>query len=237
MLEMQYSSRFRTIERQDSFDLSCEPVIRCGRAGSVRVVRPQPRTQSLDLSNHVLETDLSSSMERNSHLAFSTPSDIFRSCASTAQTSVDSPLEPKIEDEGTSKLTNGSRSPGFKEGRAAVENIGPLADAVGAGMENSDASAAESKSGCAVSEKQEAPPELSDQGSSSSAAVSEGDSGIDPSVEGAEEDGGGPAGAEESAAAERRAADASPRAEPQGKRKGEVFLNGVFLCVVALCVF
>ncbi|XP_075870462.1 phosphatidate phosphatase LPIN2 isoform X4 [Nelusetta ayraudi] len=220
-LEMQHSSRFRTIERQDSFDLSCEPVIRCGRAGSVRVVRPQPRTQSLDLSNHVLETDLSSSMERNSHLAFSTPSDLFRSCASTAQTSVDSPLEPKIEDEGTSKLTNGSRSPAFKEGRAAVENIGPLADAVGAGMENSDASAAESKSGCAVSGKQEAPPEPSDQGSSSSAAVSEGDSGIDPSVEGAEEDGGGPAGAEESAAAERRAADASARAEPQGKRKGK----------------
>lgn len=211
-LEMQHSSCFRTIERQDSFDLSCEPVIRCGRAGSVRVVRPQPRTQSLDLSNHILATDLSSSMERNSHLAFSTPSDLFRSCASTAQTSVDSPLEPKIEDEGTSKLTNGSRSLSFKEGRAAVENIGPLADAVGAGMENSDASAAESKSG-------------------SSAAVSEGDSGIDPSVEGAEEDGGGPA------AAERRAADASPRAEPQGKRKGEVFLNGVFLCVVALCVF
>lgn len=231
---MQHSSRFRTIERQDSFDLSCEPVIRCGRAGSVRVVRPQPRTQSLDLSNHVLETDLSSSMERNSHLAFSTPSDLFRSCASTAQTSVDSPLEPKIEDEGTSKLTNGSRSPGFKEGRAAVENIGPLADAVGAGIKNSDVSAAESKSGCAVSEMQEAPPEPSDQGSSSSAAVSEGDSGIDPSVE---EDGGGPAGAEESTAAERRAADASPRAEPQGKRKGEVFLNGVFLCVVALCVF
>lgn len=226
-LEMQHSSRFRTIERQDSFDLSCEPAIRCGRAGSVRVVRPLPRTQSLDLSNHVLETDLSSSMERNSHLAFSTPSDIFRSCASAAQTSVDSPLEPKIEDEGTSELTNGSRSPGFKEGGAAVENIGPLADEVGAG----DASAAESKSSCAVSEKQEAPPEPSDQGSGSSAAVSEGDSGIDPSVEGAEEDGGGPA------AAERRAGDASPRAQPQGKRKGEVFLNGVFLCVVALCMF
>lgn len=199
----------------------------------MRVVRPQPRTQSLDLSDHVLETHLSSSTERNSHLAFYTPSDIFRSCASTAQTSVDLPFEPKIEDRGASKLTNGSRSRSFKEGRAAVENFGPLKDAVGTGVENSEASASKSKS----AKKQEAPPEPSHQGSSSSAAVSEGDSGIDPSVEGADEDVGGPAGAEESADAERRGADASPRAEPHGKKKGKVFLNDVFLCVVAFCVF
>lgn len=192
----------------------------------MRVVRPQPRTQSLDLSNHALETDLSSSMERNSHLAFSTPSDIFRSCTSTVQTSVGSPFEPKLEDDGASKLTNGCVSPSFKDGSTTVENIGPLKDT--AGVEKSDASAAESKSSCVVTEassekKQEAPPEPSDQASSSSVAVSEGDSGIDPSVEGLEDDASGPAGA-----SERRGADASPRAGSQGKRKGGVFLNNVF---------
>lgn len=239
MLDLQHSSRFRTIERQDSFDLSCEPVIRCGRGGSVRVVRPQPRTQSLDLSNYILDADLSSSMERNSHLAFSTPSDIFRSC-------VDSPFEAKTEDDGAAKLTSGSRSPGFREGRAAGENISalvePTSDTV---QENGDASATQPKSSCPVSEassekKQEAPPEPSDQGSSSSGPASEGDSGIDPNVEGGEEDGGGggPAVAEESAAAERRGS-ASPRAKAQGKRKGEVFpsTDCVSLCVVSRSVF
>lgn len=243
MLDLQHSSRFRTIERQDSFDLSGEPVIRCGRGGSVRVVRPQPRTQSLDLSNLVLETNLPPSMERNSHLAFSTPGDIFRSCASTAQTCVDSPFEPKTDDDETLKLTNGSRSPSFKEGRAAGENIRVLVEPTGVtvdpGVENSGASAAEPKSSFSVLEassekKQEAPLEPSDQGSSGSGPVSEGDSGIDPNVEGGEEDGGGPAGAEESTAAERRGSDPSPRAKAQGKRKGEVFSLSliVYLCVV-----
>uniref|UniRef100_A0A8C4DSC3 phosphatidate phosphatase n=1 Tax=Dicentrarchus labrax TaxID=13489 RepID=A0A8C4DSC3_DICLA len=50
------SSHFRTIERQDSFDMSYEPVISCGRVGSVTVVRPQPRTRSLDLGSHTMQT-------------------------------------------------------------------------------------------------------------------------------------------------------------------------------------
>lgn len=45
------ASHFRTIKRQDSFDSSCEPVISCGRVGRVTVVRPVPRTHSLDLSH------------------------------------------------------------------------------------------------------------------------------------------------------------------------------------------
>lgn len=232
-LDHQHSSRFRTIERQDSFDLSCEPVIRCGRGGSVRVVRPQPRTQSLDLSHHVLESDLSSPMERNSQLAFSTPSDIFRSCASIAQTSVDSSFEPKTEDGGVPRLTNGSHSLSFKEDRATGENIGamvePTGDFAGTGVENSDASAAEPKGSSPVLEassekKQELPQEPSDQGSSSSGPVSEGDSGFDPNVEGGEEDGsgsGGTAGVEESSAAEGRGSDSSPRGKAQGKKKGK----------------
>lgn len=245
MLDVNNSSRFRTIERQDSFDMSSEPVICCGRGGSVRVVRPQPRTQSLDLSNHVLETDLSSSMVRNSHLASSTPSDIFRSCASTTQTSMDLPFAPKTEDEGAPRLTNGSRSPSFKEGGAAVENVSallePTGDTVGTAVEKGDATAAEPKCSCPVLEassekKQEALPELSDQGSSGSGPVSEGDSGIDPNTEGGEEDGGGGGGP--AGAAERRGSDASPRAKTQGKRKGEVFFftDCMSLCCFAFCV-
>lgn len=230
MLDLQHSSRFRTIERQDSFDLSSEPVIHCGRGGSVRVVRPQPRTQSLDLSNLVLDTNPSSSMERSSHLAFSTPGDLFRSCATTAQTSTDSPFGPKTEDDESPKLTNGSRSPSFKEGGATGETISVLAEpssiTVDGVVESSHASAAGPESSFSVLEassekKQEGPVEPSDQ--RSSGPVSEGDSGIDPSGEGGEED-CSPAGAEEYAAAERRGSDASPRAKAQGKRKGGGFL-------------
>uniref|UniRef100_A0A8C9X0L0 phosphatidate phosphatase n=1 Tax=Sander lucioperca TaxID=283035 RepID=A0A8C9X0L0_SANLU len=61
-LELQHispsdSSHFRTIKRQDSFDKDYEPVISCGRAGSVTVVRPQPRTHSPDLGT---ETNVAS---------------------------------------------------------------------------------------------------------------------------------------------------------------------------------
>ncbi|XP_061688151.1 phosphatidate phosphatase LPIN2-like isoform X2 [Syngnathoides biaculeatus] len=50
------SSHFRTIQRQDSFDTGNDPVNICSRVGRVTVVRPQPRSQSLDLSNHALQT-------------------------------------------------------------------------------------------------------------------------------------------------------------------------------------
>uniref|UniRef100_A0AAQ5WWD3 phosphatidate phosphatase n=1 Tax=Amphiprion ocellaris TaxID=80972 RepID=A0AAQ5WWD3_AMPOC len=76
------SSHFRTIERQDSFDMGDEPVISCGRVGSVTVVKPQPRTQSLDLGSLSIQTP-PLSKEKNSHIAHSTPSDLFKSCASS----------------------------------------------------------------------------------------------------------------------------------------------------------
>lgn len=42
-------SHFRTIERQASFDDRFQTTIRCSRRGGVTVVRPQPRTVSVDL--------------------------------------------------------------------------------------------------------------------------------------------------------------------------------------------
>uniref|UniRef100_A0A671XNU4 phosphatidate phosphatase n=1 Tax=Sparus aurata TaxID=8175 RepID=A0A671XNU4_SPAAU len=82
------SSHFRTIERQDSFDMSYEPVISCSRVGSVKVVRPQPRTQSLDLSSLSIQTT-PLSMEKNSHISHSTPSDLSESRAPPMKTVVD----------------------------------------------------------------------------------------------------------------------------------------------------
>lgn len=47
-------SHFRTIERQDSFDLGIEPSTSCGR--KVTVVRPKARTRSLDFNKYSLKT-------------------------------------------------------------------------------------------------------------------------------------------------------------------------------------
>lgn len=174
--------------------------------------------------------------EKSSHSTLSTPSDLFRSCASTAQTSVDSPFESKLDEAAvssshSSKLIDDDESPGFKESR--TENISSVMDTVGSGQENTAASVTDTKgSSCTVSsstevsspKKQEVLSEQSERGYTGSAAVSEGDSGIDPCIEAGEEDGGLAEG-EGSAADERRHADASSRVEQPGKRKGEAFLN------------
>lgn len=255
-LELQRSSHFRTIERQDSFDLGYEPVISCGRVGSVTVVRPQPRTQSLDLSSHAIQTT-PLFKEKNSYIAHSTPSDLFRSCASTAKTDVDSTQTfestEEISSSYSAKLINGTDYLGSKESRTSVEHMSSVMDIISPGSENGMASVTEPKNAqkqlikestdCTVTatspsttefsntKQQGVLSEQSEQGSTSSAAVSEGDSGIDPCAEGGEED-GGPGGTEGSAAdsltnktapkAEGRDADAS-KVEQQDKKKGEVF--------------
>lgn len=79
------SSHFRTIKRQDSFDMSEEVLIR----GSVTVVRPQPRTQSLSLGSHATQ-GTSSSGERNCYIDQSTPTDLAGSHVSSWKTNGDS---------------------------------------------------------------------------------------------------------------------------------------------------
>lgn len=246
LLDLQHSSHFRTIERQDSFDLGNEPVISCGRVGSVKVVRPQPRTQSLDLSNHAMQTT-PLFKEENSYIAHSTPSDLFRSCTSATKTDVDS-------------LIIGTDSLGSKESN--VEHTSSVTDIIIPGNENSMVGVAEPKNAqklliresndCTVTATRPNTTELpnpqqqgvlldqNEQGSISSAAVSEGDSGIDPCAEGGLEE-GGPGGTEGSARgslsnniaskAEGRdgdatwtAAETSLKVEQQDKKKGEVFL-------------
>lgn len=250
-MDLQHSSHFRTIERQDSFDLSDETVISCGRVGSVKVVRPQPRTQSLDLSNHSMQTAPLFN-EENSCIAHSTPSDLFRSCASTTKDDVDS-------------LIIGTDSLGSKE--SSAKNASSVTDLIIPGQENSMVSVAEPNNAqkllirgsndCTVtairpnttelpnSQQQGVLSDQSEQGSTSSAAVSEGDSGIEPCAEGGVEE-GGPGGTEGSAVgslsnnitsrAEGRDADASwtaaetsSKVEQQDKKKGGVFFYAFWL--------
>uniref|UniRef100_A0A3B5AWW1 Phosphatidate phosphatase LPIN2-like n=1 Tax=Stegastes partitus TaxID=144197 RepID=A0A3B5AWW1_9TELE len=97
------SSHFRTIERQDSFDMGYEPVISCGRVGSVTV-------------------------EKKSHIAHSTPSDLFKSCASSINMDSTPALESTTEQEENRDLlshsaSNGTDSPTSKENAVSVEHV------------------------------------------------------------------------------------------------------------------
>uniref|UniRef100_A0A8C7ZJ29 phosphatidate phosphatase n=1 Tax=Oryzias sinensis TaxID=183150 RepID=A0A8C7ZJ29_9TELE len=70
-------SHFRTIERQDSFDLDCEPAICRGTAASVTVVKPQPRMSTAAAA---------SSPQRNPHVGHSISNELFVSCCTSADT-------------------------------------------------------------------------------------------------------------------------------------------------------
>ncbi|KAF3855967.1 hypothetical protein F7725_016690, partial [Dissostichus mawsoni] len=243
------SSHFRTIERQDSFDMSCEPVISCGRVGSVTVVRPQPRTQSLDLSNHTMQTP-PFSLEKNSHMAHSSPTDLSES----AKTNVDSAqaigttLEEEENRHSPSCLdnqTNGTDSPASKESTISVEHIStdsvtkPNDTQIQLIKESDDCTVTStSPSSTEVSNppQQGALSEQSEQGSTGSAPNSEGDSGIDPCAEGGEEDAAGtegPAGGSLTNITEGLAnpSEASSKVEDKkkGKRNHHLGPTGIYL--------
>ncbi|TMS19078.1 Phosphatidate phosphatase LPIN2 [Larimichthys crocea] len=216
------NSHFRTIERQDSFDMGYEPGISCGRVGSVTVVRPQPRTQSLDLGSYGMQTT-PLSKETNSHITHSTPSDLPESCAPSEKTNVDltQALESTLGEENNrdsssyaAALINGTDSLGSKESTTSVEHISTVTHIISPASKSSMVSVTESKNAlikesedCTVTATSPSSTELTnpqqqgvlseqnEQGSTSSATVSEGDSGIDPCAEGGEEE-GGPGGAE-----------------------------------------
>uniref|UniRef100_A0A3B4XMZ5 phosphatidate phosphatase n=2 Tax=Seriola lalandi dorsalis TaxID=1841481 RepID=A0A3B4XMZ5_SERLL len=247
------SSHFRTIERQDSFDMGLEPVISCGRVGSVTVVRPQPRTHSLDLGSHAIQTTPLSN-DKNSNIAHSTPSDLFESCASSGKTDVDSThtiestsgeKENRESPPYSASLINGTDSLNSKESTANVHHVSTVTGTVStinaASVSKQDIKQKElkdSEDGTVTTrspgstespnlQQQGASPEQSEQGSTSSAPVSEGDSGIDPFAEGGEDDSApkaevGAAGADWTAAdGFANSSDASTKVEQQGKKKGK----------------
>lgn len=227
-------SHFRTIERQDSFDLGCEPAISCGRMSSVTVVRPQPRTQSLDLSGYAVDP-IPLFDENSSHIGHSTPDDLFRSCMDSTQ-AFQSTLEKEESSSSDScKLINDTKS---KVSRTTVEDIRALTEIISPRSRSSMVSMPESKDDCSVTgtspstaessgpQRQGVLSERSEEVSFSSAAVNEGDSGIDPCVEGRDE--GSPGGSAGSSPAAGREADAScstaetsSKTEQRDKKKGQ----------------
>lgn len=240
------SSHFRTIERQDSFDMSCEPVISCGRMGSVTVVRPQPRTQSLDIGSHAVQTT-PLSRETNSHFAHSTPTDLSNSCVSSEKTNEDSAqalvstlgeTENRDSSFSSANLINGTDSLASKE-NISVENNNTVTDGVTDPNSGQRQPINESEDSTVTAtnlistelsnpQQQGTLSEQSEQGSTGSAPVSEGDSGIDPCAEVGEED-GGPGGTEGSTGGSltnkteglANSSEASSRVEQQDKKKGK----------------
>lgn len=69
-----------------------------GGVGSVNVVKPQPRTRSLDLDSCSTHTS-PLSLEKNSHDALSSHSDLFMSCVSSGDLDSTRSLECRLEDE------------------------------------------------------------------------------------------------------------------------------------------
>ncbi|KAJ3601810.1 hypothetical protein NHX12_029574 [Muraenolepis orangiensis] len=86
-------SRFRTIARQRSFDdsSSFQTTVRCSRAGGVTVVRPLPRTVSMDLDLYSSkESTPTTTMEIRPLKAHSTPNSLPYTLAELATLSLDS---------------------------------------------------------------------------------------------------------------------------------------------------
>ncbi|XP_030585883.1 phosphatidate phosphatase LPIN2 isoform X1 [Archocentrus centrarchus] len=188
------SFHFRTIKRQNSFDMACDPVISCGTVGSVTVVKPQPLTHSLDLGSHSTQT--TALAKENTHNAISASSDISRS----SSLSVNMPLTlgATLEWEGNKDLSSNSvsnctDSPTTTESVVSPENensvvyVEPPNDAQKQlNKDSDDHRALEASPNSTKSFNVQHQEVLSD---TNSAPVSEGDSGIDPFSEGGEENG------------------------------------------------
>uniref|UniRef100_A0AAX7SC83 phosphatidate phosphatase n=1 Tax=Astatotilapia calliptera TaxID=8154 RepID=A0AAX7SC83_ASTCA len=192
---------FRAIKRQDSFDMSYDPVISCGTVGRVTVVKPQPLTHALDLDGRNKQTIALS--KENTHISMSASSDVFKSCA----LSMDMPhaSEAAMEQEPnrdlssnsvskcTDSLTNkGSTltvvSPVSPENESSVVKAATPSNAQKQLIkEHTDLETSPSNPKSSNAQHQGALPDQSEQSYSSSPPVNEGDSGIDPFSEGGEE--------------------------------------------------
>ncbi|XP_037345661.2 zgc:123305 [Pungitius pungitius] len=219
------SCHFRTIERQDSFDEGYEPVISCGRVGGVTVVRPQPRTQSLDPCGHARQTHPLSG-EKNCPIALSDPEGL------SVTQQPESTFQKEEKRDSSAGLRNGTDPLARKESTIRVDHIAHVTDGVTEPSEAQIQLLKESED-CTVDastlditamsnpQPQGAP---SGEEVSTSAPVSEGDSGIDPCAEGAEEE-GGPAGADGSAGGSPTNKANSPetafKVEQHDKKKGK----------------
>uniref|UniRef100_A0A669EM67 phosphatidate phosphatase n=1 Tax=Oreochromis niloticus TaxID=8128 RepID=A0A669EM67_ORENI len=189
---------FRAIKRQDSFDMSYDPVISCGTVGSVTVVKPQPLTHVLDLDGRNMQTIALS--KENSHISMSASSDVFKSCA----LSMDMPhaSEAAMEQEQNRDLSSNSVS----KCTDSLTNKGSTLTVVSPVSPENESTVVKVATPSNAQKqliKDHTDLETSEQSYSSSAPVSEGDSGIDPFSEGGEEN-SEPRGSEGSAGASPR---------------------------------
>lgn len=232
------SSHFRTIERQDSFDLGCEPIISCGRVGCIPVVRPQPRTRSLDVcSSATLSASLSEG--EASFVDPAAPSDLLMAFSQaktdTGSTSgFDSAPGREENSARLKKLMDNAESP---SSRGSLERFMTVSDTISPADINgytekapvkrsndgSNSAPSRSRTDSADQDPQGLLSVHVDQALMSRAPVSEGDSGIEPCAEGGEDDGrpASPAGSQASKSAQ---ADVTwTPAEQTDKKKGDFF--------------
>lgn len=204
-------SHFRHIERQNSFDLGCEVVVGCGRAGSVTVVKPQPRT----LDNCSMQTS-SFTWEKKPQGDLSTHSGLFMSCVSSGDVDLLEPLEYSVgqEEEGDLSSSLGSSGPSphlCQEGTVSAEHVCSVTDAICPQTENGvdTETKAEDTEKQSVTENKDCTArrtsqrsrevlnlqsqgvlsEQSEQGCTNGSPISGADDGIDPWAEGGNEDG------------------------------------------------
>ncbi|XP_037535151.1 phosphatidate phosphatase LPIN2 [Nematolebias whitei] len=213
-------SHFRTIERQNSFDLGCEVVVGCGRAGSVTVVKPQPRT----LDNCSMQTS-SFTWEKKPH------GDLFMSCVSSGDVDLQETVEYSLGQEKkgdlSSSLGSGGPNPHFcKEGTVSAEHVCSVTGAICPQPENgvdTETKAKDTEKQIVTENKdctalrtsqrggellnlqsQGVLSEQSDQGCTNGAPIRGGDGGTDPWAEGGDE--GGAAGGTDGSSSEKTAA-------------------------------
>lgn len=234
-------------------------MISCGKEDSVIVVRPQPRTQSLDISFDGLQPTILFK-EKDSFIANSTSSDLFRSEELAAKTEIDSTqvFESTIVKEENSsysaKLTNNADS---LESGSSVECFSSVTGKISPGKTNDIAQnqPVKESNDCTVTrprttglsnQQRDVPSEHTEQGSTHSAAVSEGDSGIDPGAEGVEEEGNPGSAANKPASrpegmrdadASRTSAEVFSKIEQQDKKKGEVFFFTFYFTVMSSSLY
>uniref|UniRef100_A0AAQ4RGC8 phosphatidate phosphatase n=1 Tax=Gasterosteus aculeatus aculeatus TaxID=481459 RepID=A0AAQ4RGC8_GASAC len=213
------SCHFRTIERQDSFDMGYEPVISCGRVGGVTVVRPQARTQSVDLCGYARQT-YPLSGERNCPVALSNPGGLKTSVTQEPE----STFRKEENRHSSADLRIGADSLASKASAIDVDHNGPVTEPSNAQMqlmkESEDCTVAASS--LDITELSNPQPQSEEV--STGPPVSEGDSGIDPCAEGGEEE-GGPAGAEGSVEGsltnKPNSPETSSKVEQHDKKKGK----------------
>ncbi|XP_049589449.1 zgc:123305 [Syngnathus scovelli] len=161
------STHFRTIQRQDSFDMGNEPVNNCSKAGRVTVVRPQPRTHSLDLSAYASQTV---PLTFDEHLSFTASTWSGLSKSEKDDSEVIGPEDATVNTDQVGDRSDAAEGQTDDNSQVTEDTMVERNVADNASMETQESG--QTEGGC-----------------SGSAAVTEGDSGNDPCAEGGEEDG------------------------------------------------